>query len=870
MIRFFNSSSEEFTAPPPTSALQEEPVDGTGGVAWRIALAASLVAISLATRASISTAQEPEPSVVNSDVEEYHLPPVVQRDGTRWTVFIDDQEPAGSLRGQPDEDFWANPAPPIPLLMRPPVPWIFEQHEQAVLFGQPDEDFWINSVAPRPLTFLPLPLWAAEQNEQAVLWGQPDEDFWINPVRPRESLQQPTPLWSFEQNEVGVQLFQVVEDEYWINPVAPVPLVFLAPKPWSFEQNEQAVLFGQPDEDFWINPVAPKAFILAPPNPWSFDQSETGVLFGQPDEDFWANPTAPVSGSIKPPAPWVFEQNEQAVLFGQPDEDFWINPVAPAKLTFTPLPLWSSEQNERPAQSGEVLPPDEDFWINPVRPEAFKYLPPSPWIFEQHEQAVLFGQPEEDGWPRTTVWSVGGLPLISQDSEFVYSPIEESEWSAFRPGDAPNRISTFLEEEYWPQINFEDEYWINPVRPAPFLFKPLDQSALEQHEPAGSLFGAPEESEWVPPILPRSSSVARAFSDTEEFIPVIEEQDLWSPRIQKETWTTPSILQDESVGFILSVEDEYWNNPVRPVPLLLLGLPIWSLDQNERIPASTELAPPDEDFWKNPAAPIPFTERRFDSWTLEQHENAVLFGQAETTEWTQVVRREKYLATLFTLNDETIIPTFPPENEYWLPPLTAEAGFAILQVLGGDGMAVQPTIVEDSDFWEPPLPPIPGEAILWIFSEEGSAGIIIVPPGEGWTWDKLDGKGTTLALDKLSTILDLDNDSTSIDFDGELIMKSNETLNLGGTLGGENLPANWVGASAVLTIWEQQTKRKILDKVPVLLDPSTKHWTYTSLTKKLAKGRYEVEILVTFAGGGQRAFPNGYYQVLDVLAGENT
>src|SRR5580658_5714279 len=47
----------------------------------------------------------------------------------------------------------------------------------------------------------------------------------------------------------------------------------------------------------------------------------------------------------------------------------------------------------------------------------------------------------------------------------------------------------------------------------------------------------------------------------------------------------------------------------------------------DEVPMQPSAIHADEDFWQNPVAPIPFTLQRLDAWTFEQNESPGLFGQ---------------------------------------------------------------------------------------------------------------------------------------------------------------------------------------------------------------------------------------------------
>jgi hypothetical protein len=171
--------------------------------------------------------------------------------------------PAGSLRGQPDEDFWQNPVAAVPACPPrasggwPPalygqLPYLPDPTEDPAgsPHGLPEEAEWQNWVAPLSASFCQqFPYASAETAEvlpQAV--SPPEEDFWQNPV-PYGTGQNPVPglipnvaacrgtalplpyLPDGEEIPAG-SLYGVPEEFYWQNPVPPVPAAMWQPMPY--------------------------------------------------------------------------------------------------------------------------------------------------------------------------------------------------------------------------------------------------------------------------------------------------------------------------------------------------------------------------------------------------------------------------------------------------------------------------------------------------------------------------------------------------------------------------------------------------------------------------------------------------------------
>ena len=109
---------------------------------------------------------------------------------------VDDIPPAGSLYGQPDEDYWINyVAPSYPANLVPNYA-LFEQNEIPPRPLAPDEDFWF---PPKPYDWRPPPV-GFMSNEDEIAFAPPlapDDDHYIPPLpydwRP--------PITGFSSNE---------------------------------------------------------------------------------------------------------------------------------------------------------------------------------------------------------------------------------------------------------------------------------------------------------------------------------------------------------------------------------------------------------------------------------------------------------------------------------------------------------------------------------------------------------------------------------------------------------------------------------------------------------------------------------------------
>ena len=380
-------------------------------------------------------------------------------------------DPAGQLRGQPDEDFWQNPVAPAQNTFQIPQPWQFDVQEPAGnLSGQPDEDYWVNPVAPTQAVLRPFVPWDQEEIPAGSLHGQADEDFWSNPVAPLPaSLAWPQPFL-FEQNESPTLSGQPDED-YWVNPTPPVIASLLWPQPFIFATSDDAVqLYGQMDEDFWLNPVAPvPPSIYRSPDFIEQDEIPAGDLVGQPDEDYWQNPTPPIVATIYRSPLFVDpEEIPAGNLHGQADEDFWALGPQPAQATIYQTLPYLFDAGEI-AYVPPTAPPDEDFaWpIIPSIPSSIwqrlPYLPDG----EEIPAGSLYGVPEEDVWQVRATQPTPYIvpqPFSFDAGETVAQPyiVAEDYWqSGVAPTTATSNVwpAPWFDANELPLLSIDEEIW---------------------------------------------------------------------------------------------------------------------------------------------------------------------------------------------------------------------------------------------------------------------------------------------------------------------------------------------------------------------------------------------------------------------------
>jgi hypothetical protein len=178
-----------------------------------------------------------------------------------------------------DEDFWQNPAPPIPATFYQKLPYLPDPEEipAGSLSAVPDEVYWQLGPSPVPATLLWTQQWTFdEQIPAGSLAGAANEEYWLNlpvPFSQNANL----PAYWFDANDIFQQavVFQPDED-YWQNPVAPVPATLLWMQQWTFDEQITSSSFtAVPEETYWFQ-APPPTNIYYLIFPYFFDAADFG------------------------------------------------------------------------------------------------------------------------------------------------------------------------------------------------------------------------------------------------------------------------------------------------------------------------------------------------------------------------------------------------------------------------------------------------------------------------------------------------------------------------------------------------------------------------------------------------------------------
>jgi hypothetical protein len=591
-----------------------------------------------------------------------------------WTL---DDEPAGSLYGVPEETEWQNPqiSRIAQILQLSPYTWAETADVLPQVAFVPDEDYWQNPAPPSPPAVvgacrgMPLPYLPDLGDDPAgslLKFTSPDEDFWDNPVNPvPPTIFQELPYLEESDDVPAGSLYGQPDEDSCQNPVAPSPPTLYQKLPYLPDPTDDpaGALYGQPDDDLWQNPVRPTPPANAWPQPWVGDTQEpAGSLFGQPDEDFWQNPAAPVPANVFQRLPYA--SAEQADIGIPPtvgfDEDFWQNGLAPIPSSVYQRLPYLPDPTDEPAGSLYGVP-EETEWRSGVAP-----VPPCvggglglPWGPQGVPLQDLGDEPAGSlyGVPEETEWRSGVAPAAPANYQALpYAQGEGAEVvpSAFTP-----------EEDYW-------QTWAPQTQPMGPAYLP-DVSADEV--PPLLRFATPDEDYWGLGAgawgLGKTPSVG------------VNPQSL-APSPQ--TLYLPD-LSDDPAGTLYGVpEGTEWQNPVAPSPSRLFQpLPYASGESAEIAPAVA--FQPDEDFWQNPVPPVtPWLFQRLPYLPdLSEEPAGSLYGVPEETEWQNPVEQSRSrgveglrfstgrLLDFATSGAAENAPAILSDDDCW-PPLAIAAG----------------------------------------------------------------------------------------------------------------------------------------------------------------------------------------------------
>lgn len=334
---------------------------------------------------SEDTAFPPPPTIVE---DEGWLPTLPSSSSLAPSVASEDESPAGTLFGQPDEDAWLPPV--VPSLVIPVRPATDDGDLPIILAAfTPDEDLslrvlhipdWprgFGSGTPPPApSFVPdedawFPLTISRQFVQFLVIDEADAaSFTPDEDHPATAWFPPSQIW-----RAAVRAF--LDDELIVPQPAPgqPDEDYLPPSPswqWRLLQSPSTDDSDLPvaptvlglDEATWTPPAS--AWIISTPRTFADDDVPAGSLSGRFDEDY----RIPLPLAIPSP-PRATIDDDIWVLFIPPppiqDEDFWWSWVRPIPATNRIILPYLPDPEEIPAGTLFVGPPLGDVVVATVK-----------------------------------------------------------------------------------------------------------------------------------------------------------------------------------------------------------------------------------------------------------------------------------------------------------------------------------------------------------------------------------------------------------------------------------------------------------------------------------------------------------------------
>jgi hypothetical protein len=514
--------------------------------------------------------------------------------------------------------------------------------------------------------------------------------------------------------------FSTPDEDYWqlpqIGQIAQISLALYRCAPYLPDTEEPTPSSPcPPEEDFWSNPVPCSLFPVPckvyQPLPYLPDPTDdpAGSLHGPPEEDFWDNPVNPVPPTIYQELPYLEDADDVPAgsLHGQPDDDFWANPVAPAAPAVCQCLPYLPDLSDDPAGSlAKFSAPDEDYCqfpqITQITLGIYQPLPIAAGEPAETVPTVLF-QPDEDYGPANLNGRQLPTCLLPICQPLPYQPDLSD--------DPAGSLYGVPEETEWQ--NPVEQSRSRGVEGLRFSTCRLLDFSTSADEPAGALYGVPEETEWQNPQISRIAQILQLLPYT------------WSE--------TADILPQ--VAFV--PDEDYWQNPAPPSPPAVVGacrgMPLPYLPDLGDDPAGSLLkfTSPDEDFWDNPVNPVPpvvYQELPYLEDTEEIPAGA-LYGVPEETEWQNPVEESRSRGveglrfSTFRLLDFSTSGDEPagslhgvPEEDSWRPQITqippcgpkplgsgpqiTPAALQSLAVATGEASEIPQVTALDEDYWQ--------------------------------------------------------------------------------------------------------------------------------------------------------------------------
>lgn len=264
----------------------------------------------------------------------------------------------------------------------------------------------------------------------------------------------------------------------------------------------------------------------------------------------------------------------------------------------------------------------------------------------------------------------------------------------------------------------DEDFWINfPVSIQPWIYP--QQYAFDIDE-SGPLHGQPDEDYWQNPVQPTPARIYQSspyLFDIGEIVPVpvfSPDEDYWNTQPTPLVRSVRQLFQQGGGGSVvitLPFDEDYWQNPVKPVaPFMYQSLP-YLYDIGETVPALI-FQSPDEDYWQNSVAPQKFTLLPFAPYDSEEIPAGSLYGVPEDDGADLIRPLPPVPYNRLYLHDEAIwvapppvVPTIDEDYQFQAPPIRGQV-FQSLQYQEEDWVVTQPPAPPDEDYWSNPIRPV--------------------------------------------------------------------------------------------------------------------------------------------------------------------
>jgi hypothetical protein len=267
----------------------------------------------------------------------------------------------------------------------------------------------------------------------------------------------------------------------------------------------------------------------------------------------------------------------------------------------------------------------------------------------------------------------------------------------------------------------DEDFWINPVQPVQAAnFQPLPYAFADKDEiPAGFLLPQSEpgsgNGSWsTASFISGSTNPLLGYNYDPQDVPgnvqpnpFQGDEGIWTNSIQPDLPEPTILFFSDEWAINPNFDEDFWSNPVAPVPATITAPQQWIFETGEFVPAPTFQGQADEDFWVNPVAPVWQTFLIPQQHQFEQNEPGNLFGQFDEDFWINPVAPVWQYALI------------PQQWQY-------ESHEITVQLLHAD---------DDDTFWSNPVAPVAAsmwQSLPYSFDENAWVPFVAPPITSNW------------------------------------------------------------------------------------------------------------------------------------------